>query len=148
MQIGMQVKSMFFDRKAVMKRVNRATRRVLSRFGAFVRTAAKSSIRRRKKSSEPGRPPSSHSGDLKRLIYFGYDPKRETVVIGPLRLNQKIGNAPEALEHGGVSVVAEGSRRRRKRRRRKVMVQARPFMGPAMERETPKLPRMWADSVR
>ena len=144
--VGMACKQMFFDRKAVTRRVDRATRRVLSRFGAFVRTTAKSSIRRRKRTSEPGESPSSHSGELKRLIYFGYDPARETVVIGPLRLNQKVGNAPEALEHGGTSVVVEGLRGRRRKRR--VKVKARPFMGPAFEREKPKLPQMWRDSVR
>ena len=146
--IGMVCKKMFFDHKAVMRRVDKATRRVLSKFGAFVRTTARSSIRRRKKASEPGQPPSSHSGDLRRQIYFGYDRVRESVVIGPARLNQKVGNAPEALEYGGASVVAEGSRRQSRRRKRRVMVRARPFMGPAMEREKPKLPAMWRDSIR
>ena len=146
--IGMVCKKMFFDRKAVLGRVDKATRRVLSRFGAFVRTGARSSIRRRKKVSEPGKPPSSHSGDLKRRIYFGYDRVRESVVIGPARLNQKIGNAPQALERGGVSIVAEGPRRQSRRRKRRVMIRARPFMGPAFEREKPKLPAMWANSVK
>ena len=36
-------KKMFFDRKAVTGAVGRATRKVFSRFGAFVRTAARSS---------------------------------------------------------------------------------------------------------
>ncbi len=142
----MKYKSMFFDRKAVMDKVDRATRRVLSRFGAFVRTAARSSIRKRKKSSTPGQPPSSHTGLLKKLIFFGYEPEKRSVVIGPARLNQKIGNAPEALEHGGMSIALAGSRK--KRSKRNVNIQARPYMGPAMDKEKPKLPAMWANSLK
>lgn len=55
-------KGNFFDRKAVLAAVDKATLRVLSKFGAFVRRRAKSSIRKRKKASPPGQPPSSHSG--------------------------------------------------------------------------------------
>ena len=123
-----------------------ANRRNLSKAGAFVRTTARSSIRKRKEISAPGQPPSSHTGLLKRFIFFGYDADRKTVVIGPMRLNQKIGAAPEALEHGGSSVVCPGGRRHRKRRR--IRVQARPFMGPAMQKEAPKFPKLWANSVR
>ena len=138
--------NMFFDRKKVRRAVDRAARRVLSKAGAFVRTAARGSIRRRKRISRPGEPPSSHMGLLKHLILFGYDRRRQTVVVGPMKLNQKIGNAPEALEHGGVSVVAEGLRSRRRKRR--VRIRARPFMGPAMQKEAPKFPKLWANSVR
>jgi len=139
-------KGTFFDRKAVRNAVDHAARRVLSKFGAFVRRAARSSIRKRKQASRPGEPPSSHTGLLRKFIFFGYDLSRRSVVIGPARLNQRIGNAPEALEHGGTSQIAEGPRR--KRRRRKVRIRARPYMGPAMQKELPKLPVMWRDSVR
>ena len=145
--VGMVCKKMFFDRKAVTRRVDRATRRVLSKFGAFVRTTARSSIRRRKKVSEPGKPPSSHVGLLKRFIYFGYDPQRETVVIGPMPLHGRgYGNALEALEYGGTFTRYAGTRRRRRRYRAKY--KARPFMGPAFEQVKPKLPQMWRDSVK
>jgi len=59
-----QAKGMFFDRKAVTSAVDRTERRVLSRFGAFVRRGAKSSIRKRKRAAEAGMPPSSHTGLL------------------------------------------------------------------------------------
>ena len=42
--IGFEIKRMFFDRQAVISKVDAATRRVLSKFGAFVRRSAKSSI--------------------------------------------------------------------------------------------------------
>ncbi len=63
--IGMRVdKRMFFDRKRVVDATDRATRRVLSKFGAFVRQTARRSIRRRRSVSQPGQPPSSHTGLL------------------------------------------------------------------------------------
>ena len=139
-------KQMFFDSKAVTSAADRATRRVLSRFGAYVRTTARHSIRKRRATSRPGKPPSSHTGLLRRFIYFGYDRGRKSVVIGPQRLNRKAGDAPAALEHGGVSTIVEGLRHRRKKRR--VRIAARPFMGPSFAKEKPKLPSMWLNSVR
>ena len=144
--IGMVTKQMFFDRDKVRKRTDTGTRRVLSRFGAYVRTTAKHSIRKRKRISDPGEPPSSHTGLLRRFIFFGYDRNRRSVVIGPMRLNQKVGDAPAALEYGGTSTVVEGLRRRRRKRR--IRIAARPYMGPAFEQEKPKLPAMWRDSVK
>ena len=81
-------KSGFFDRAAVVRAVDQATRRNLSRFGAYVRQRAKTSIRRPPKTatvriSRPGRPPYSHTGLLKRFIFFAYDADRQSVVIGP-----------------------------------------------------------------
>jgi hypothetical protein len=38
--MDMRIKQFFFDRHAVLGAVDSATRRVLSKFGAFVRTAA------------------------------------------------------------------------------------------------------------
>ena len=171
--IGMRVtKKMFFDSKAVMSAVNRATRRVLSRFGAFVRAGSKSSIRRRKRSSAPGRAPSNQTGLLKKFIFFGYDTGRNSVVIGPAKTNQlsvnasggmSTGLATETLEYGGTVGIREvfkyGKWRRadmRSRRRlaglqmrtRRVKIAARPYMGPAFEKEKPKLPAMWANSVK
>ena len=144
---GMNVKKMFFDRKAVRRRVDKAARRVLSRFGAFVRTTARHSIRKRKRVSRPGEPPSSHTGSLRRLIFFGYDPGRKSVVIGPVPLRSASGrDVPETLEYSGRATIIGGPRR--KRRKRRVKIAARPFMGPAMAKEKPKLSAMWAGSIR
>jgi len=126
----------------VLSATDRATRRVFSKFGAYVRRAAKSSIRKRKAISAPGKPPSSHTGLLKRFILFGYDPAKRSVVIGPLRLTRRgRGDAPQALEEGGTSRMV------RRGRKKRVKIKARPFMGRAMEKEKPKLPQMWRDSV-
>lgn len=143
--IGMridQAKGLFFDRAAVTSAADRAQRRVLSRFGAFVRRGARSSIRKRKSVSQPGSPPSSHTGLLKNNIFFVFEPLRSSVIIGPILLSGKGTDAPALLEYGGHAV----GRRRKKRVR--LTYRPRPFMGPAFERETPKLPAMWRDSVR
>jgi len=140
--IGFDIKRMFFDRQAVISKVDAATRRVLSRFGAFVRRSAKSSIRKRKKPAPPGQPPSSHTGLLKKFIFFGYDADRRSVVIGPTRLNQKgRGEAPPLLEYGGKATLV------RRGKKKHVTYQARPYMGPAFEKEKPQLPAMWRGSI-
>ena len=141
--IRFEVKQLFFDSPKVVRAVDRTTRRVLSKFGAFVRRTARSSIRKRKRISEPGSPPSSHSGLLKKFIFFGYDPAKRSVVIGPTRLNQKgRGEAPPLLEYGGKATLV------RRGKKKRVTYQARPYMGPAFEKEKPQLPAMWRGSVR
>jgi hypothetical protein len=139
---GLRITRLFFDSPTVLIAVDKATRKVLSRFGAFVRRTAKGSIRKRNASSAPGSPPSSHTGLLKRFIFFGYDPSRRSVVIGPAQLTENNrGDAPSALEYGGTATLTQGKNKNR------VKIQARPFMGPAFEKETPKLPSLWKNSV-
>jgi len=141
--IRFEMTQLFFDTRKVRRAVDASARRVLSKFGAFVRRTARSSIRKRKKPSSPGSPPSSHVGLLKKFIFFGYEPPRRSVVIGPARLTQKgRGEAPHLLEYGGATKIAHRGKRKRAK------VRARPFMGPAFEKEEPKLPAMWRDSVR
>ena len=142
--IDMRITRLFFDRKAVTDRVGRATKRVLSRFGAYVRQTARRSIRKRKAVSQPGQPPSSHTGLLKRFIFFGYDTGRQSVVMGPARLTGgNRGEAPPLLEYGGRT-----RRRDRKGQTVRARYKARPFMGPAFEANKKLLPQMWAKSVR
>ena len=137
-----QAKSLFFDRAKVTSAVDRATRRVLSKFGAFVRKRAKTSIRKRKRVSAPGQPPSSHTGLLKRHIYFLFSPERRSVVIGPTLLESKQTDAPYLLEHGDTVT------RKRRGKRVRMKYRPRPFMEPAFEKEQSQLPDLWKNSVR
>ena len=140
---GLKITKLFFDSPKVLGAVDKATRKVFSRFGAFVRRTARGSIRKRKKTSVPGSPPSSHTGLLKRFIFFSFDPNRKSVVIGPMRLTENNrGDAPSALEYGGTATLTQGNKKNR------VKIQARPFMGPAFEKEKPKLPALWQNSVK
>ena len=146
-RVGFKVKRLSFSPRSVLDATDRATRRILMRFGSFVRRTARQSIRKSKKISEPGRPPKSRTGTLKRLIFFSYDFGPPSVVIGPaLFRSRKVKQFPlglEALEYGG-------SIRRRRRfslLTKRIVFKARPFMGPALERELPKLSGMWRDSI-
>lgn len=198
---GYQFKILFFDTKEVQTKVSEATRKVLSKFGAFVRTAARQSIKTKTTPSPAGQPPHSHTGQLKRGILFGYDQARQSVVVGPVKLAGK-GHAPELLEKGG-ETVRHGNPRRKDRRigdggvlllrqtnsasskiikdwsgrprrvtfgplrtQRQVAraekletvlwgpkmitgtIRARPYMGPAFDRELQKLPPTWRNSVK
>ncbi|MGN6543781.1 MAG: hypothetical protein ACTHK7_01945 [Aureliella sp.] len=90
----------------------------MSKIGAFVRTSARSSLRKRKRVSLPGQPPSVHTSDkvatLKNIL-FGYEPKTHSVVIGPVRLNSQSRDwidsgskaTPGLLERGGVVTIQE-----------------------------------------
>lgn len=101
--ITMRIKDMFFDRHVVIAAVDNAKRKVLSKAGAFIRTTARTSIRKRKGTAPPGKPPYSHEGSLRKLILFGYDRASDSVVVGPVGFARS--TAPRALEHGGETVV-------------------------------------------
>lgn len=202
----------FFDRAKVIAAMDRANLRNLSRAGSFVRTSARSSLRYRTKPSRPGEPPSVHRtlnrkktnkkgqtkvqrvSPLREFLFFSYDRRSESVVIGPARFEGKAGKVPRTLELGGAAEqrpnlrrthrvigesgeirIGEGKRNKdgvlvsytlirtqlqaeRANRLNEQLygpatipaknVQPRPFMGPALRRELPKMPRLWANSVR
>lgn len=112
-----RVKEFFFDRLAVIARVNRVKLRVLRKAGALVRQSARRILRRRKRVSRPGEPPSVHSTDkvtnLKNILY-AFD-GRDSVVIGPVGLNQMVERSlalarttvPAVLEFGDSIVLKE-----------------------------------------
>jgi hypothetical protein len=142
--ITMRIKDLFFDKKTVLRAVDKAKRAVLSKAGAFIRTAAKHSIRTKKGSAPPGKPPHSHEGSLRRLIYFGYDRASDSVVVGPVGFKRSI--APHVLEFGGKTEVKRW--RHGKLVKTRVTVREHPYMGPALDKERPNLPKRWAGSVR
>ena len=136
-----QAKRLFFDRQQVLSKVSRAERRVLSRFGAYVRQDARQRIRRRKRPSQPGESPTHQTGRLKQHISFLFDPDRRSVVIGPTKLSTG-SDAPATLEYGGQAVVETSTGRPVR-----VAIEERPYMGPAFRQELSKLPALWRDSV-
>lgn len=168
----MKFQSTFFDWPRIIRMEKNSRPRVLSRAGAFIRQRARSSIKKRKAISSPGKPPSSHEGTLRRYLYFGYDAHSESVVIGPAATNQLFfdrhrmpvrGTIPSVLEYGGQITILEvfkyGKWRRadlRSRiriaglptRYRTVNIKPRPFMGPAFEAEMPNFPELWRDSIK
>lgn len=93
--------SQFFDAPSVVRRVDRAARRVLAGAGGFVRTVARRSIRPSKTAfSKPGEPPKSKTKILRNSILFASDGDR-SVVIGPRSgVGRANDNAAETLEFG------------------------------------------------
>jgi len=150
------VSSAFTDDARIARAVDRARMRAQRPAAAWIRVAARRSIRRRKGYSRPGRTPHSHTGLLKRGIYFAWDRATRTTVIGPVRAPgaEGHGRVPEALEHGGTIYQ---KRRRRDRRTGRVTVrryrahyQPRPYMRPALRKAIQRgiLPRGWRDAIR
>lgn len=171
--VTLKVKDLFFDRPRVLRAVNRARRDVLSRAGAFIMRAARKSLkvakqkplgeltdeeRRRYKiavaiaqrkgrkqprrplaASKPGEPPRVlYKGSLLRSrLFFSYDPETDSVVIGPEGFRRS--RVPAVLEFGGTSTNFAG---------KQVHIAPRPYMGPAMDKELPKFPELWRNSIR
>lgn len=165
-------KHLFFDEPAIIRRLDRGTLRFLRTAGGTVRKVARRSIRRRRATSLPGRPPSSHgAGRLRSGIRFGVDPQRDLAVVGPVPYRARSGpeNGAAILEFGSKASIGatdveapteeelaaapkrdnRGRFLKKKRRpRSRVKYAARPYMRPALDTVTPRLPRMWADSFR
>jgi hypothetical protein len=136
---------MFFDLLKVTNAADRAKKRVFSRIGAFVRTRARSLIRRRKRSARAGQAPTNRTGLLKRFIYFGWDPTQESVVVGPKYLGTRKRSGmtvPELLEVGG-AVDARWNPGKT------AHYDPHPFMGPALEkeREAGKIEGFWSNAI-
>jgi len=146
----------FFNPGLITDRLDKINRRAMIRAGSFIRKRARSSIRRRKKPSEPGKPPNTHSRNRKaslRNIWFAYDQHRETLVVGPGKISEGQpdfvnwrGTVPEVLEYGGtgVTVPYPGPNRQYKRKLKRrgkrspvvrARMEARPYMRPALEQE-------------
>jgi len=132
----MSMKSCWFDSAEIVKRMDAATRRVLTRFGAYVRKVAVNSIvapNRAKGivrqnriaingnakfyttvSSQPGNPPFDQGGPLKKFIFYGWEKSTGTfsvggsMLIGPSKLSGRVSQtALQALEYGGPSQTFE-----------------------------------------
>lgn len=112
-------KAHFFDRP-VIREMDRKAGKVLSRFGAFVRTRARSLLNKKptknRPVSNPGEPPRRQTGILRQFVFFAYDPREKAVVIGPAKTNQVFfdrmgqpvrGTVPEVLEYGGQITILE-----------------------------------------
>ena len=161
MQMTARSKDFFFDRVLVMRSMHHANLKRLSKIGAYVRQRGKSILRRRKKTSSPGQPPSVHSRDsfqnLKNIL-FAANPNWESVIIGPrvvpskLLKNSNRSTVPSLMELGGHSRVTmtlidgqwlpgdlakyrSAGARQAETKEIDAKYEPRPFMGPALEAE-------------
>ncbi len=130
MASGIKVKANF-KKQAVKNALRNSMVTTLPRAGAFVRQIARNSLKKRG-TSTPGKPPISNTGRFKRSILFEVSQQKDSVIIGPD--SKLFSNVGKAHEFGG--------------RFRKERFKKRPTMGPALIKATPKLPKLWAKTVR
>lgn len=166
--LQMKVKGISLTPKTVTNPVDRELTRRLFKFGSFVRQTARRSMKKRKKSSEPGKPPSTHEGTIKQKLIYAVNPGEKNVVIGPTLWSRK---AAHIVEHGGAFVVnlrpwwVESDPReraaiykrvraggntgseRRFRVKRKIKYAARPFMRPAFAQEIKENRELWGNLI-
>lgn len=157
-RVTFEMKKFFFDRKVVQNAVDKQQRRAISRSLAFVRRRARSLLRRRKRVSAAGSPPSVHSDPGLKTILFAYDMRTKGGIVGPVKLNKVSMTStgpvpiPGVMELGGSLRIQETQsntdgrwyrrnlrskmRPGQKKRTRTVKYPARPFMGPALEMES------------
>lgn len=159
--LTMNMKNAFFDRPKVQSAVDKATRKAMSRSLAFVRTRQRSMLRRRKRTSQPGKPPSIRSTDrvatLKNIL-FAYDQRTKSGVVGMVGLNRRqttnLGSmtVPQLMEFGGIVQQRSGRLLRSSptRRRRRVQYRARPSAGPALDAEVKagNIASPWANVIQ
>jgi hypothetical protein len=170
MSVGFRATAALFDTDKVTDRIDRVKRRFLFTFGAYVRTRARQSIKsggKSNKRSKPGDPPKFHTPFLKKGILFAVNTSRESVVIGPVVVPTEHGGpgALSALEEGGMVSIREivggggggrnasGQFKKKKRLRftgkmTRTRIKARPFMGPAFEKEKANISTIWRKSGR
>ena len=85
--------------------------------------------------SKPGEPPRVRLGLVKDFTFFGFDTRKRSVVVGPMKLSGfRDQNVVKNLEEGGQG--------------RSGRIAARPHTLPAMRKELPKLAPMWRNSIR
>jgi hypothetical protein len=139
---------LFFTSRGVRDSLDKGTRRALSKFGAFTRRTAKSSLKYKIGPAPAGQPPHVHrsagytvkkkskgvtklqpASPLRELLFFSYDPVNKSVVIGPALGGSRSG-APRTQEEGGTARTPDG---------RSVTIAARPFMKPAFKSNLAKV---------
>lgn len=138
-----------FDKRRIARASREGNFKSLGHAAATIRLIARRSIKRARKArsrdehgrfrstggtipSPPGKPPRTKAGQLKRSIVYAVDKRRAEAVIGADSADMD--KVAGAHEHGG---KFKGQR-----------YPKRPFMGPALEKVKPRLPKKWAGSVR
>lgn len=126
---------------AVSIALERAAEAALTKFGSYVWQTARNELSDSKQPAKRGQPPHSHTRQLKKSTRFAFDRRSQSVVIGPTPIG-KSGTAPTALEQGGNSRVTIRGQQKN------VYVQPHPWMGPALQKESPKLPGLFDNSIQ
>jgi len=145
--IMIRVRHDFAETRHVLAAFDAQARKALYFQAAYIRAAARNSMRPGKpsKPSAPGRPPHAITRLLKDFLFFSWDPGTKSMVIGPARF--KSSNTPRVLEEGGTSDKTI-FRRGTSWVNGTVQIKARPYMLPALKNSQEKLSEFWSKSVR
>lgn len=141
-----------WNAKPIISAADRARNKMLGKFGGYVRSTAKNSIKTGadNQHAPPGKPPVGHTGNprYKDWIFYFVDYSSGEVVIGAILLPRKDNQTvPGTLERGGTSQVPVY---RGWGRSRKITIQqaARPHMQPAFDKAVEKmLPQLIENSI-
>lgn len=141
--MGFKVKYSFFDTAKVQRMLDKKTRQALSKAGAFIRRDAQQSMRSSKKSARPGEPPKTHKKKfLRKFLYFAYDERNKSVVIGPVLLQRtRTDKIPRLMEGGGTRVMM------RDRTLRHMRYHPHPYMRPAFDKNISKIPGLFGVNI-
>ena len=209
LQISLQqAKSNFFDRDKIVKAMDKATSKAMSKAAARLRLTAQRSMRyvdqakpgEQRKTSQPGQPPKAVKQHplIRRFLYYFYDPNVQPAVVGPIKLplgqdaqrtmerggkvrifnrrrmvrkvgdsgEVKIGLGPSAkltrdqygrtvpVTYARLSTEAQAARANRIQEQiygpeyRDVTLTPRPYMAPALEKDSPNMPALWRNAMR
>lgn len=124
-----------FDSKQVYLFMDKQTAALMRRVGGYLRMVARRSMRKRKGPSQPGTPPNAHEQPLLRtFLEYAFDPIKRRLVVGP-KLLPRSNNfvIPGLMERGGVIQA------KRKDTTFAKNYPARPFMKPALEKQSKNL---------
>ena len=161
----------FFDRASVLRQVDRARARVFSKFGAFVRTRARSSMRpaRQKSLSEmsreeivvyeervryaekhgrdkPKRPAASSAPGEAPRVQLGF--LKQFLYFAYDDESKSVVIGPAKLNRDGEApLTLEEGGSVRLWNGRTVTIEARPYMRPAFLAETENVPALWAGAL-
>ena len=116
----------------IQEEADRAVYRNVRHAAFSIAKAARASIIRSKKPSAPGQPPRTRAGrkGIRRAIRVGME-SRDEAVVGTMY--SAFGTAGGVLEHGG--------------RRCDTTIEARPFMGPALESNLDRFANSFEGSI-
>lgn len=157
----------FFDSPLIRRLTDQGVIKPLGRCGAFVRTAAKSSIRYTTKQAPAakGAPPLARRSErflrttrdrktgvektratspLKELMRFAYDVRSKSMIVGPedYRASAAKYKVAAALEDGSNVTI------RRRGEMRRVRINPHPYMKPALKKTAPKFAGTFKGSVK
>lgn len=136
MELRANIKKVIIKTEKVLRSMDRKTAKALIAYGSYTRRTAMFSMKNRKKGSAPvGTPPYAKLKLIKKNIFYSYDEKSKSIIVGPAGFKKKSHgyNVVKTLEAGGVVTAVT---------RKEALVKrygGNPYMKPAHDENLPKV---------